>query len=213
MSKLDELINKLCPTGVEYKSLEEISIDIFRGAGIKRDQITDDGIPCVRYGEIYTSYGLWFENCVSHTIIENVQAPKWFQHGDILFAVTGESIEDIAKSTAYLGNERCLAGGDIIVLRHNQNPKYLSYALSTTRLRKQKSSGKVKSKVVHASLASIKELIVPVPPMEIQDAIVQILDKYEDSKAKLINELRTELQLREKQYEHYKDMLFEFDEA
>lgn len=211
MSKLYDMINKMCPEGIEYKSLKEISSEIFRGSGIKRDQIVGEGIPCVRYGEIYTSYGLWFEECISHTLIKNVSSPKWFEHGDILFAVTGESVEDIAKSTAYLGDSKCLAGGDIIVVRHNQNPKYLSYVLSTTKLRKQKSYGKVKNKVVHASLASIEELVVPVPPMEIQNEIVRLLDNLETSKTELIRELKMELEFREKQYEHYKDMLFEFD--
>lgn len=210
MSRLDNLIKSKCPYGVEYKSLKEISSEIFRGAGIKRDEVTEKGIPCVRYGEIYTTYGLWFDNCISHTLIENVPSPKWFQYGDILFAATGESIEDIAKSTTYLGEGKCLAGGDIIVVRHNQNPKYLSYVLSTTKLRKQKSAGKVKSKVVHASLASIEELVVPVPPIEIQDEIVSILDRYEESKTELIKKLKKELEYREKQYEYYKDTLFEF---
>lgn len=58
MSKLDELIAELCPDGVEYKKVGDIATDIFRGAGIKRDQVKDQGIPCVRYGEIYTSYDI-----------------------------------------------------------------------------------------------------------------------------------------------------------
>ncbi len=211
MNKVKDLLKELCPNGVEYKSLKEISRSIFRGSGIKREQVIEEGIPCVRYGEIYTSYNLWFNNCISHTLLEYVSSPRWFEYGDILFAVTGESIEDIAKSTVYLGHEKCLAGGDIVVVQHNQNPKYLSYVLSTSELRKQKSSGKVKSKVVHASISSIEDLIVPVPPMEIQNAIVDVLDKLEDSKAKILEELKREYELRESQYRYYKDLLFEFD--
>ena len=67
MSKLGELIQKLCPNGADYKTLGEIAIDVYRGSGIKRDQITEEGTPCVRYGEIYTTYGVWFDKCVSHT--------------------------------------------------------------------------------------------------------------------------------------------------
>lgn len=55
MSKLDDLIEELCPDGVEYKSLGEIAVDIYRGSGITRDQVTETGTPCVRYGEIYTT--------------------------------------------------------------------------------------------------------------------------------------------------------------
>ena len=60
MTKLEELIQELCPDGVEYKPLSDIATDIYRGSGIKRDQVTETGIPCVRYGEIYTSYNVWF---------------------------------------------------------------------------------------------------------------------------------------------------------
>ena len=72
MSKLDELIAEFCPSGVEYKTIDEIAVDIYRGCGIKRDQVTEEGIPCVRYGEIYTTYGVWFEKCKSYTKLEFV---------------------------------------------------------------------------------------------------------------------------------------------
>ena len=49
MSKLNELIAELCPNGVEYKTIAEIATDIFRGSGITRDQITDDGIGKLRF--------------------------------------------------------------------------------------------------------------------------------------------------------------------
>ena len=57
MSRLEELIAELCPDGVEYKTLGEIATDIYRGSGIKREQVMPTGTPCVRYGEIYTTYG------------------------------------------------------------------------------------------------------------------------------------------------------------
>ena len=104
MNKFDELIHRLCPDGVEHKALREIAVDIYRGSGIKRDEVTEWGTPCVRYGEIYTTYGIWFEQCVSHTIEENIKNPKYFEYGDILFAITGESVEEIAKSCAYIGH-------------------------------------------------------------------------------------------------------------
>lgn len=207
---IESMIKELCPEGVEYKTIGEIATDIYRGAGIKRNEVISEGVPCVRYGEIYTTYGVWFEQCVSHTSLEYIPSPKYFEHGDILFAITGESIEDIAKSTAYVGNEKCLAGGDIVVLKHNQNPKYLSYVLSTSNLRKQKGAGKVKSKVVHSSVPSIKGLIVPIPPLAVQDKIAELLDNLQFTTEKIKNELINEADLRQKQYEYYRDKLFEF---
>jgi type I restriction enzyme S subunit len=201
MSKLDDLIRELCPNGVEYKTLGEIAVDIYRGAGITRDQVTAEGTPCVRYGEIYTTYGVWFDKCVSHTDESKLLSKKYFEHGDILFAITGESVDDIAKCCVYIGHEKCLAGGDIVVLKHNQNPKYLSYALATTDARQQKSKGKVKSKVVHSSVPAIREIKVPVPPIEVQCEIVRILDNFTN--------LTAELTARKKQYDFYRDRLLE----
>lgn len=213
MSRLEELINELCPDGVQYVTLEDISTDMFRGTGITRNQITDNGTPCVRYGEIYTTYGICFDKCVSYTNEELLSSKKYFEFGDILFAITGESVEDIAKSCAYLGNEKCLAGGDIVVLKHNQNPKYISYALSTTSARMQKSKNKVKNKVVHSSIPSIKEIIIPLPPLEIQQEIVRILDNLTDSTEKLKTKLQEELTARKKQYEYYRNKLLAFNDS
>jgi type I restriction enzyme S subunit len=64
VSKLDELIAKYCPNGVEYKALGDIATDMYRGVGIKREEITANGTPCVRYGEIYTTFSLSTKNHV-----------------------------------------------------------------------------------------------------------------------------------------------------
>ena len=207
MSRLEELIQQLCPDGVEYKALGEIAVDIFRGNGIKREQVTDNGTPCVRYGEIYTTYGIWFDKCVSHTDEKEIPNKKYFGYGDILFAITGESVEEIAKSTAYVGHEKCLAGGDIVVLKHTQNPKYLSYALSTSFAQAQKSKGKVKSKVVHSSVPAIRDIRIPLPPLPVQQEIVRILDSFTELTAELNEKLTAELTARKKQYEYYRDEL------
>lgn len=208
MSKLEVLLHDLCPDGVEYKAIKEIAKDIYRGSGIKRTDVTDLGIPCVRYGEIYTTYGIWFEKCVSHTIEENIPNPKYFEYGDILFAITGESVEEIAKSCAYIGHEKCLAGGDIVVLKHDQDPKYLSYALSTSEAQVQKSKGKIKSKVVHSSVPAIQEIVIPIPPLEVQHEIVRILDNFTECTAEFTATLTAELTARNKQYEYYSRTLF-----
>lgn len=213
MTKLEQLMQELCPNGVEYKKIEDIAIDIYRGSGIKRDEVTDEGIPCVRYGEIYTTYNIWFDSCVSHTQLDYVKSPKFFEQGDILFAITGESVEEIAKSIAYIGDEKCLAGGDIVVLKHKQNPKYLAYALSTVDAQSQKSAGRVKSKVVHSNVPAIKSIVIPVPPLEVQAEIVRILDKYTTELDEYLLKLAAEAEARQKQYEYYRDKLLTFKDG
>ena len=192
---------------VKKVKLKDIAVDIYRGAGIKREEVTETGIPCVRYGEIYTTYNTWFDACVSHTKLEYVSNPKYFEHGDILFAITGESVEDIAKSVAYIGNEKCLAGGDIVVLKHNQEPRYLAHVLSTYESRQQKSRGKIKSKVVHSSVPAIEDIEIPLPSIEVQRRYADVLDHFE----KICNDLNiglpAEIEARKKQYEYYRDVL------
>ena len=193
--------------------LKDIATDMYRGSGIKREQVTEDGIPCVRYGEIYTSYNIWFDKCLSYTKLENIQNPKFFEYGDILFAITGESVEDIAKSIAYVGNEKCLAGGDIVVMKHEQNPKYIAYALSTYAARKQKSKGKIKSKVVHSSIPAIENIEIPLPTLDEQERIVAVLDRFDALCNDLTCGLPAEIAARQKQYEYYRDKLLTFKEA
>ena len=198
---------------VKKVKLKDIAVDIYRGAGIRREEVTETGIPCVRYGEIYTTYNTWFDACVSHTKLEYVSNPKYFEHGDILFAITGESVEDIAKSVAYIGNEKCLAGGDIVVLKHNQEPRYLAHVLSTYEARQQKSKGKIKSKVVHSSVPAIEEIEIPLPSMEVQRRYADVLDNFEKICNDLDIGLPAEIEVRKKQYEYYRDVLLTFAEC
>ena len=207
----DELLKP--KTDIPMVTLKEIATDIYRGSGIKRDQVTMEGIPCVRYGEIYTTYNTWFDECVSHTQLEYVPSPKYFEHGDILFAITGESVEDIAKSVAYVGHEKCLAGGDIVVLKHKQNPRYLAHVLATQQAREQKSKGKVKSKVVHSNVPSIGQITIPLPPLDVQKRYADVLDNFEKICTDLNIGLPAEIEARQKQYEYYRDLLLTFAEA
>ena len=199
-------------TDAKIKTLEEIAIDMYRGAGIKRNEVTEEGISCVRYGEIYTSYNVTFDKCISHTDEKIITSRKYFEHGDVLFAITGESVEEISKSIVYLGNEKCMAGGDIVVMKHNQNPKYMAYALSTTDAQIQKSKGKVKSKVVHSSVPSLKEIKIPIPSLEEQERIANILEKFDKLCNDISQGLPAEIKARQKQYKYYRDKLLNFKE-
>ena len=197
---------------VPMVKLENIATEIYRGAGIKRDEVTPDGIPCVRYGEIYTSYDISFTECISHTQESVVSTPKYFGHGDIIFTITGESVDEIAKSIAYLGNEKCMAGGDTVVMKHNQEPRYISYALSTTAAQAQKSKGKVKSKVVHSSVPALKEIVIPLPEITVQKRIADLLDSFHYLCNDISSGIPAEIEARQKQYEYYRDKLLTFKE-
>lgn len=101
------------------------SENLSKGNGITKDEIKNDGnIQCIRYGEIYSKYDGSILKCFSKTKKELISSPKYISKGDILFAGTGELVEEIGKNVVYMGDGDCLAGGDIIVMKHNQNPVF-----------------------------------------------------------------------------------------
>ena len=197
---------------VEIVKLKDIATEMYRGNGIKREEVRETGIPCVRYGEIYTEYGIAFEKTKSYTDENLITNKKYIEYGDILFAITGESVEEIGKSTAYIGKEKCLVGGDILVMKHKQDPVYLSYVLSTENSQKQKSKGKIKSKVVHTNATDIGEIEIPLPPLEVQKRIVEVLDNFEKTCKELNIELSSEIEKKQKEYEFVRNYLLTFEE-
>ena len=164
------------PESWEIKKAKFLANTFSKGSGITKEDIVLDGdSPCVRYGEIYTKYNTYFENCVTRTNLSNVSSPQYFSYGDILFVCTGELVEEIGKNIVYLGNEQCLAGGDIIVMRHSQNPLYLSFALNSYISQCQKSCNKAKLKVVHISAGDIGNVLIAVPSLKEQNDISEFL--------------------------------------
>lgn len=193
---------KEIPENWEVLKFKYLATDVFKGAGITKEDVKENGeIPCVRYGEIYTQYNFHFDECKSRTNRDCVSQPRYFSYGDILFTCTGELVEEIGKAIVYLGDEKCMAGGDIIVARHKQNPIFMSYALNSNYAQSQRSYGKAKLKVVHASAYDINNTIMVMPPIKEQEEIAEYLDeqcKEIDSIIETKNLLVQELELYKK---------------
>lgn len=166
------------PTHWEVKRVKYVANSFEKGNGITKDDVIFDGdIQCVRYGEIYSKYDRQCIESVSDTNIDKIKSPVHISKGDILFAGTGELIEEIGKNIVYMGDKPCLAGGDIIILKHNQNPIFLNYALNSTSSQSQKSYGKLKLKVVHISASAIGNIRIALPPITEQNKIAEFLDR------------------------------------
>lgn len=165
------------PQNWDIRRVKYIALCLKKGNGITKEDIVEDGDTlCIRYGEIYTKYNLSFFECATRTNKDRISSKQYFTQGDILFASTGELIEEIGKNIVYLGTGDCLAGGDIIILKHKQNARYLNYALNSECMQAQKSCNKAKLKVVHISAFEIGNIKIALPPLAEQEAIAEYLD-------------------------------------
>ena len=167
------------PDGWEVRRLRYLATSFRKGAGITRADVIETGdISCIRYGDIYSKYknDVAVIKCISKTNRHLISTPQRIFKGDILFSCTGELVDEIGKNITYMGDEECLAGGDIIIVSHNQDPVFLSYALNSY-VQTQKSHDKAKLKVVHISTGDIKNLLIVLPPLPVQRAIAAYLDE------------------------------------
>ncbi len=148
-----------------------------RGNGIKRNEVTEVGFPCVRYGELYTTYKTKFDVAVSHTSKEIFNKSQKVHTNDILMALTGENNFDIALALAYLGEEVIAMGGDLTRWsNHHMNPLYLVYVMNSSYAIHKKSEMAKGDIIVHISNDKLATILLPIPPIEEQNRIVERLE-------------------------------------
>ena len=151
---------------------------IIRGSGIKRDEIVPVGIPCIRYGELYTTYRTRIDSIVSHTTETVARKAKSIKQGDVLLTLTGENKEDIGMAAAYLGGHEAVIGGDVAVLRnHHCDTLWLSYLLASPFAIGQKAKMSNGDIIVHLSVQSVANILLPLPPLAEQKRIVAQIEK------------------------------------
>ena len=207
MNRLEELIQELCPDGVEYKKLGEIAT-ISRGGNLQKKNFCPEGVPCIHYGQIYTRYGLFADKTFTFVSEDCAKKQKLAYPNDIVMAVTSENIEDVCKCVAWLGDEAVAVSGHTAIIHHNQNAKYLTYYFYTEMFAAQKRKLVHGTKVMEVTPDTLNAITIPVPSLPVQAEIVRILDNF----TKLTAELTLELTARRKQYEYYRDRLLTFSD-
>ena len=112
--------------------LSEIA-DIYKGAGISKDQLSDNGEPCILYGELYTKYKTeTITEVISRTDIDNTKLVR-SKANDVIIPCTGETAEDIATARCVI-KDGILLGGDLNIIRlHNYDGSFVSYQLNGKR--------------------------------------------------------------------------------
>jgi type I restriction enzyme S subunit len=147
-----------------------------KGKGVKKDELVADGLPCIRYGEIYMHHRDYIRAFFSFIPPEIARQSQRLQRGDLLFAGSGETAEEIGKCVAFLGDEEAYAGGDVVIFRPiGQNSLYLGYLMNHTSITEQKARLGQGDAVVHISARNLGSLKLCLPPFEEQAAIAEVL--------------------------------------
>lgn len=162
----------------QWKDSRVCHLGIFlKGSGIKRDEALSGDLPCVRYGEIYTTHSDYVRNFNSWISPEVASAATLLCKGDLLFAGSGETKEEIGKCVAFIGEGPAYAGGDIVILRPkvDADSTFLGYLLNTPAVMRQKASKGQGDAVVHISAKALGELELMLPEPTEQAAIAKVL--------------------------------------
>lgn len=197
---------------LRYKSLGNIGT-FENGKGMPKSIFNEKGsVGAIHYGHIYTKYNLCVRNPIVKVTVQNAEKLKKVYTGDLVIAKTSENIEDVMKTVAYLGNESVVTGGHAAIFRHNENPKYLSHVFNGANyFIRQKNKLARGVKVIELSTKNMEKIEILIPPKPIQEYIVSILDKFEVLSQSTTDGLRHEIELREKQYEYYREKLLTFE--
>lgn len=209
-NNLVKLIKEFCPGGIEYRKLGDFA-SVSRGGSFQKKDFIAEGVPCIHYGQIYTRYGLFAETTISFISKECAKKQKFAHRNDIVMAITSENVSDVCKCVGWLGDADVAVSGHSVIIQHEQNPKYLVYFFHSEAFCTQKRLIAHGTKVIEVAPDKLLNVKVPLPPRDVQDEIVRILDQYTAAADSLIKNLSEELYACRKQYGYYRDTLFCID--
>ncbi|GAA8094458.1 hypothetical protein Kazakh3177_04870 [Helicobacter pylori] len=211
MHKIERLLQTLAPKGVEFRKLGDIG-EYIRGVTYKKNQEINNlecGIKVLRANNITLSNHLNFEDI--KVINKNVKIRKeqYLKKNDILICAGSGSSEHIGKVAFINTDFDYVFGGFMGVIRIREVNSRFVYHIFTSNIFKQYLEKSLNTTTINNLNANIlQNFLIPIPPLEIQQEIVKILDAFTE----LNTELNTELKARKKQYEYYQNMLLDFND-
>jgi len=159
----------------DVKRLGELG-SFLKGSGVRKDEAQSGGLPCIRYGEIYTHHNDHIKRFNSRISAAVAATATRLKQGDLLFAGSGETKEEIGKCVAFVDSCEAYCGGDTVILRlAGANPMFMGYYCNTAPVVAQKASKGQGDAVVHISAAALSSIMVRLPSYAEQTAIATIL--------------------------------------
>ena len=146
--------------------------------GSKVDEV-DEGVPCIRYGDLYTQHKFFIRSCRSFVTEERSADYTKILHGDVLFAGSGETLEEIGKSAVNLLDSNACCGGDVLLFRPTREviASFMGYASDCPQSVLQKARMGRGVTVMHIYADRLKTLTVALPPLDEQRLIAAFLDR------------------------------------
>ena len=181
-----------------------------RGSGLQKKDFTETGVGCIHYGQIYTHYGVYTNKTKTFVSKEFAKKARKARYGNLVIATTSENDEDVCKAVAWLGDEEIAVSSDACFFVHNLNPKYVAYFFQTEQFQKQKRVYITGTKVRRVNVDNLAKIEIPIPSLAEQERIVAILDKFDALTNSISEGLPREIELRQQQYEYYRNMLLNF---
>jgi type I restriction enzyme S subunit len=190
------------PEHWEVRKLGQIGKLLKGNGGNKEDEVAA-GVPCVRYGDLYTTHTYFIRKSRSFVTPARANDYTRIAFGDVLFAASGETIDEIGKSAVNLIQSEACCGGDVILFRPGREveARYMGYATDCRPAATQKASMGRGITVKHIYGDQLRRLTVALPPLREQAAIVRFLDhsnrrirRYFGAKQKLIKLLEEQKQ-------------------
>ena len=203
-SSFDELNKQACPEGVPRVPLGSVGT-FTRGSGLQKADLQNEGFPAIHYGQIHTIYHHAIDSTCKFVSEDKADGFKKAQTGDIVLATTSEDDEAVGKAVAWLGDGEVAVSGDAVIYSHKLDPAYVSYFFECSDFQYEKLRYISGAKVRRISPKSLEKILIPHPPLEVQQEIVRILDLFVD----LDRELEQEIIGREKQFVSTRDALLD----
>jgi len=208
MSKIFDLINELCPDGVEFMEVEEVFImkNGYTPSKANKDFWENGTIPWYRMEDIREN-GRILSESIQKITPKAVKGGKLIPKNSIIVATTATIGEHaLAIADSFLMNQQFTSFTIRELLKDKLDIKFVFYYFfKICEWCKQNTNS---SSFPSVDMAKLKKVKFPMPPMEVQREIVRILDSF----TLLTAELTAELTARKKQYEFYRDFLLSFDE-
>ena len=162
------------------KTLGEVG-SFTRGGGFQKSDFVEHGIPCIHYGQIHTKFGPFITSHITEISSDLESKTKYASKGDLVIAITSEDTEGSCKSTAWLGDYSVAVGGHAAIYKHSMNPLYMSFFFKSTLFNHAKIEYVHGTKVFEIKPDDIAKILVPCPPMSLQNQFSAIAEQADKS--------------------------------